>query len=188
MYKHFLFARFLPVSANQFTPWIMGRHHQKPLATGPLVSFFIFALIKLNVKHVFLSSAFPMSENSLGGIQFSKGGIPNLSIQSEGQFQQQRPNFMDMPASSTMGTTTTKRTTTRTTTTATTATPIMSGPPASSTMSPAQMHTLRDAIMDPMMMAVGTMLAMAGAYMAIAIQELNQANAFAFAQLAAGGR
>lgn len=132
--------------------------------------------------------AFPMSENSLGGIQFSKGGIPNLSIQSEGQFQQQRPNFMDMPASSTMGTTTTKRTTTRTTTTATTATPILSGPPASSTMSPAQMHTLRDAIMDPMMMAVGTMLAMAGAYMAIAIQELNQANAFAFAQLAAGGR
>ena len=57
-------------------------------------------------------------------------------------------------------------------------------------MSPAQMHTLRDALMNPMMMAVGTMMAMAGAYMAIAIQELNQANAFAFAQLAAanGGR
>ena len=49
------------------------------------------------------------------------------------------------------------------------------------------MHTLRDAIMDPMMIAVGTMLAMAGAYMAIAIEELNQANAFAFAQLAAAG-
>ena len=129
-----------------------------------------------------------MSENSLGGVQFRKGGIPNLSIQSEGRFQQQRPNFMDMPASSTMGTTTT--TTAATTTMTPTAAPVVPymSPSTPSMMSPAQMHTLRDAIMDPMMMAVGTMLAMAGAYMAIAIEELNQANAFAFAQLAAGGR
>ena len=130
-----------------------------------------------------------MSENSQGASQFRQGGIPDLRVQSDGQFQQQRPNFMEMPASSTMGTTTSTTTTRKTTTTAAS---IVSSPrPSSSaTMSPAQMHTLRDALMNPMMMAVGTMLAMAGAYMAIAIQELNQANSFAFAQLAAanGGR
>ena len=48
-------------------------------------------------------------------------------------------------------------------------------------------HDLRDALMDPMMMAMGTLVAMAGAYMAIAIEELNAANAFAFSQLAAAG-
>ena len=85
-----------------------------------------------------------------------------------------------------MGTTTTTTATTTTTMTTTAAPVVLYMSP--STMSPAQMHTLRDAIMDPMMMAVGTMLAMAGAYMAIAIEELNQANAFAFSQLAAGGR
>ena len=40
---------------------------------------------------------------------------------------------------------------------------------------------LRDALMDPMMMAIGTMLAMSGAYMAISIQETAAANALAFA-------
>lgn len=44
---------------------------------------------------------------------------------------------------------------------------------------------LRDALMDPMMMAIGTMLAMSGAYMAISIQETAAANALAFAL---GGR
>ena len=39
---------------------------------------------------------------------------------------------------------------------------------------------LRDALMDPMMMAIGTMLAMSGAYMAISIQEVAAANALAF--------
>jgi len=43
---------------------------------------------------------------------------------------------------------------------------------------------LADALMDPMMMAMGTMMAMAGAYMAIAIDELAATNALA---LAAGG-
>ena len=135
--------------------------------------------------------AFPMSENSLGGSQFRQGGIPDLRVQSDGRFQQQRPNFMDMLASSTMGTTTSTTPTTTRKTTTTAASTASSSPSSSATMSPAQMLTLRDAIMNPMMMAVGTMLAMAGAYMAIAIEELNQANAFAFAQLAAannGGR
>jgi len=132
--------------------------------------------------------AFPMSQNSLGGIQFHKGGIPDLSIHNEERLKQQRPNLMDMPASPTMGTTTsTTVTTMMTTKTTTTPAPALSKSPSSPSMSPAQMHTLRDAIMDPMMMAVGTMLAMAGAYIAIAIEELNQANAFAFAQLAAAG-
>ena len=129
-----------------------------------------------------------MSQNSLGGIQFHKGGIPDLSIHNEERLKQQRPNFMDMPASSTMGTTTSTVKTMMTTETTTTASPVaLQMSPSSTSMSPAQMHTLRDAIMDPVMMAVGTMLAMAGAYMAIAIEELNQANAFAFAQLAAAG-
>ena len=43
---------------------------------------------------------------------------------------------------------------------------------------------LVDALMDPMMMVIGTMMTMAGAYMAIAIDEAAAANAFA---LAAGG-
>ena len=46
---------------------------------------------------------------------------------------------------------------------------------------------LRDALMDPMMMAIGTMLAMSGAYMAISIQEVAAANALAFS-LGAGKR
>ena len=40
---------------------------------------------------------------------------------------------------------------------------------------------LADALMDTMMMAVGTMMAMAGAYMAIAIEETAAANALALA-------
>ena len=40
---------------------------------------------------------------------------------------------------------------------------------------------LRDALMDPMMMAMGSMMAMAGAYMAIAIEETAAANALALA-------
>ena len=47
---------------------------------------------------------------------------------------------------------------------------------------------LMDAIMDPMMMVLGTMMALTGAYIAIAIDELNAANAFAFAELAASGK
>ena len=43
---------------------------------------------------------------------------------------------------------------------------------------------LRDAFMDPMMMMMGSMLAMAGAYIAIAMQEVNAANALALGQLA----
>ena len=44
---------------------------------------------------------------------------------------------------------------------------------------------LADALMDPMMMAMGTMLAMSGAYMAMAIQETAAANALS---LALGGK
>ena len=38
-------------------------------------------------------------------------------------------------------------------------------------------HSLADALMDPMMMMLGTMVALSGAYIAIAMQELNAANA-----------
>ena len=44
---------------------------------------------------------------------------------------------------------------------------------------------LADALMDPMMMGIGTMLAMSGAYMAMAIQETAAANALS---LALGGK
>lgn len=47
-------------------------------------------------------------------------------------------------------------------------------------------HSLIDAFHDPMMMALGTMLAMAGAYMAIVMQETAAANAFAIAAASAG--
>ena len=45
-------------------------------------------------------------------------------------------------------------------------------------------HSLADAIMDPMMMMIGTMIALSGAYIAIAMQELNAANAAVLGQLA----
>ena len=64
-------------------------------------------------------------------------------------------------------------------------------PRPTSTLSPRQamvehvMHMeppeLVDALMEPMMMAVGGMVAMAGAYMAIAIDELAASNALALA-------
>ena len=44
---------------------------------------------------------------------------------------------------------------------------------------------LADALMDPMMMAMGTMLAMSGAYMAMTLQETAAANALS---LALGGK
>ena len=44
---------------------------------------------------------------------------------------------------------------------------------------------IRHAVMDPMMMGMGVMLAMAGAYIAMVMSEVNAANAAAFA-LAAG--
>ena len=44
---------------------------------------------------------------------------------------------------------------------------------------------IRHAVMDPMMMGMGAMLAMAGAYIAMVMSEINAANAAAFA-LAAG--
>ena len=40
---------------------------------------------------------------------------------------------------------------------------------------------LADALMDPMMMAMGTMLAMSGAYMAMVLQETAAANALSLA-------
>ena len=45
-------------------------------------------------------------------------------------------------------------------------------------------HGLADALMDPMMMMLGTMVALSGAYIAIAMQELNAANAAVLSQLA----
>ena len=47
-------------------------------------------------------------------------------------------------------------------------------------------HDIADAFHDPMMMALGSMIVMAGAYMAIVMQETAAANAFALA--AAGGK
>jgi len=43
--------------------------------------------------------------------------------------------------------------------------------------------SLADALMDPMMMMMGTMIALAGAYMAIVMQELNAANAAVLSQI-----
>lgn len=45
-------------------------------------------------------------------------------------------------------------------------------------------HSLADAFHDPMMMAIGSMVVMAGAYMAIVMQEQAAANAFALAAAA----
>ena len=45
-------------------------------------------------------------------------------------------------------------------------------------------HSLADAIMDPMMMMIGTMIALSGDYIAIAMQDLNAANADVLGQLA----
>ena len=47
-------------------------------------------------------------------------------------------------------------------------------------------HDIADAFHDPMMMAIGSMVVMAGAYMAIVMQE--QAAASAFALAAASGK
>ena len=47
---------------------------------------------------------------------------------------------------------------------------------------------LVDALMDPMMMVMGSMMAMAGAYMAIAIDEVAATNALAFASAGLGGK
>lgn len=44
-------------------------------------------------------------------------------------------------------------------------------------------HSLADALMDPMMMMMGAMIALSGAYIAIAMQELNAANAAVLSQI-----
>merc|ERR1712037_144088 len=71
-------------------------------------------------------------------------------------------------------------------------------PTPMSTLSPRQqmvehvMHMdppeLVDALMEPMMMAVGTMVALSGAYMAIVIDEVAASNALALAGAFGGNR
>jgi len=70
--------------------------------------------------------------------------------------------------------------------------------PSTTTLSPRQqmvdhvMHMdppeLVDALMEPMMMVVGTMVALSGAYMAIVIDELAASNALALAAAGLGGK